>query len=423
MAAPLADRIRPQTLDDVVGQEHLLAPGMVLRRMVETGSIPNLIFYGPSGVGKTTVASIIAKKAGKKLVRLNGTTASTQDIRDAVAARDTIDGLGGVLLYLDEIQYLNKKQQQSLLECIEDGSVTLIASTTENPYFYVYGAVLSRSTVFEFKPSPPRIRRAPSGARSRPRGRTADTSSRRAWWNTSRRRAAATCARQSTRSSCSRSRRAANGRLPWRTRSRSRRRARCATTARATSTTTCSPRCKNPSAVRMKTPPSTTSRGCSRPGDLLSPCRRLLVIASEDIGLAYPMAIAVTKACVDAAVQIGLPEAQLRWPRRSCCSRPRPKSNASCMAIEEAMADVRAGKSGPPPRCLQNKHFDGADVKNPGQFYRYPHDYPNHYLRQQYLPDALRDRVYYRFGDNKTEQAAKAYREKLLREAAPEKGE
>lgn len=155
MAAPLADRIRPQTLDDVVGQEHLLAPGMVLRRMVETGSIPNLIFYGPSGVGKTTVASIIAKKAGKKLVRLNGTTASTQDIRDAVAARDTIDGLGGVLLYLDEIQYLNKKQQQSLLECIEDGTVTLIASTTENPYFYVYGAVLSRSTVFEFKPVTP----------------------------------------------------------------------------------------------------------------------------------------------------------------------------------------------------------------------------------------------------------------------------
>lgn len=395
-----------------MGQEHLLAPGMVLRRMVETGSIPNLIFYGPSGVGKTTVASIIAKKAGKKLVRLNGTTASTQDIRDAVAARDTIDGLGGVLLYLDEIQYLNKKQQQSLLECIEDGSVTLIASTTENPYFYVYGAVLSRSTVFEFKPSPLRIRRAPSGARSRPRGRTADTSSRRAWWNTSRRRAAATCARQSTRSSCSRSRPAASGRSPWRTRSRSRRRARCATTARATSTTTWL------SALQKSIRGSDENAALHylarllEAGDLLSPCRRLLVIASEDIGLAYPMAIAVTKACVDAAVQIGLPRRRSRWPRRSCCSRPRPSRTPPAWRSRRPMADVRAGKSGRRPAASRTGTSTARTSKNPGQFYRYPHDYPNHYLRQQYLPDALRDRVYYRFGDNKTEQAAKAYREK-----------
>ncbi len=423
MAAPLADRIRPQTLDDVVGQEHLLAPGMVLRRMVETGSIPNLIFYGPSGVGKTTVASIIAKKAGKKLVRLNGTTASTQDIRDAVAARDTIDGLGGVLLYLDEIQYLNKKQQQSLLECIEDGSVTLIASTTENPYFYVYGAVLSRSTVFEFKPVTPAdtaraVRRAFEAA-----GEDGGY-------------VLAEGVVEYIAQACGGDVRKAVNAVELLA---------LAAGGRREITLEDAKQVAQKSAMRydregdehydLLSALQKSIRGSDEnaalhylarlleAGDLLSPCRRLLVIASEDIGLAYPMAIAVTKACVDAAVQIGLPEAQIPLAEAVVLLATAPKSNASCMAIEEAMADVRAGKSGPPPRHLQNKHFDGADVKNPGQFYRYPHDYPNHYLRQQYLPDALRDRVYYRFGDNKTEQAAKAYREKLLREAAPEKGE
>lgn len=421
MAAPLADRIRPQTLDEVVGQEHLLAPGMVLRRMVETGSVPNLIFYGPSGVGKTTVASIIAKKAGKKLVRLNGTTASTQDIRDAVAARDTIDGMRGVLLYLDEIQYLNKKQQQSLLECIEDGSVTLIASTTENPYFYVYGAVLSRSTVFEFKPVTPAdtaraVRRAFAAARED--GEYALEEG----------------VVEYIAQACGGDVRKAVNAVELLALAAGDKRAVTLEDARQVA---------QKSAIRydregdehydLLSALQKSIRGSDEnaalhylarlleAGDLLSPCRRLLVIASEDVGLAYPMAIAVTKACVDAAVQIGLPEARIPLAEAVVLLATAPKSNASYLAINEATADVQAGKIGPPPRCLRNKHFDGADVKNTGQFYRYPHDYPNHYLRQQYLPDVLRDRVYYRFGDNKTEQAAKAYREKLLREAASEK--
>ena len=311
MAAPLADRIRPQTLDDVVGQEHLLAPGMVLRRMVETGSIPNLIFYGPSGVGKTTVASIIAKKAGKKLVRLNGTTASTQDIRDAVAARDTIDGLGGVLLYLDEIQYLNKKQQQSLLECIEDGSVTLIASTTENPYFYVYGAVLSRSTVFEFKPVTPAdtaraVRRAFEAA-----GEDGGY-------------VLAEGVVEYIAQACGGDVRKAVNAVELLA---------LAAGGRREITLEDAKQVAQKSAMRydregdehydLLSALQKSIRGSDEnaalhylarlleAGDLLSPCRRLLVIASEDIGLAYPMAIAVAKACVDAAVQIGLPEAQI----------------------------------------------------------------------------------------------------------------
>ena len=154
MPTPLADKIRPKTLDDVVGQSHILGANKPLRRIIESGKIPNMIFYGPSGVGKTTVARIIANNTKMRMYKLNGTSASVQDIKQIIADSQTLLGYNGILLYLDEIQYLNKKQQQSLLEYIEDGSITLISSTTENPYFYVYNAIISRSTVFEFLPVP-----------------------------------------------------------------------------------------------------------------------------------------------------------------------------------------------------------------------------------------------------------------------------
>ncbi len=419
MAAPLADRIRPQTLDDVVGQEHILGKDKVLRRMIETGNIPNLIFYGPSGIGKTTVASIIAKRAGKKLCKLNGTTASTADIRDVVTETGTIDGMNGVLLYLDEIQYLNKKQQQTLLEFIENGSITLIASTTENPYFYIYNAILSRSTVFEFKPVPPAaveraVNRAFSIAREYFGGAFA----------------------------------VEDGVVPYIA-------AACGGDVRKSinAVEMLSLSAGEGGAVTLDDAKQVAQKSANRydkqgdehydlvsalqksvrgsdenaalhylarllaAGDLLSPCRRLLVMASEDVGMAYPMAAVIVKACVDSAIQLGLPEGRIPLAEAVVLMCTAPKSNSSYMGINAALADVEAGLTGSFPRALQNKHYDGAEVKEKGQNYLYPHDYPNHYVRQQYLPDELKGKVYYEFGDNKTESAAKAYREKILREA------
>lgn len=417
---PLADRIRPQTLDEVVGQKHILGPGKVLRKAIESGNIPNLIFYGPPGVGKTTVASIIAKQAKKKLCRLNGTTASTADIREVVEQRDTIDGIRGIVLYLDEIQYLNKKQQQTLLEFIEDGSVTLIASTTENPYFYVYNAILSRSTVFEFKPvEPAEIQQALERAFQKaadyygvlPQVEDGVTEY-----------IAQACGGDVRKSlnAVELLVAAAQGGLI---------------------SLSAAKEIAQKSAVRydregdehydLVSALQKSIRGSDEnaalhylgrlleAGDLLSPCRRLLVIASEDIGLAYPMAAVIVKSCVDSALQLGLPEGRIPLAQAVVLLATAPKSNSAYLAIDAAIADIHAGHVGRIPRCLQNKHYDGAEVEQKGQFYKYPHDYPNHYVKQQYLPDDLKEKIYYTFGDNKTEQAARAYRERLLKENAP----
>ncbi|MBC8546502.1 replication-associated recombination protein A [Clostridiaceae bacterium NSJ-31] len=421
MTAPLADRIRPQTLDEVVGQRHILGPDKVLRRIVESGSIPNLIFYGPSGVGKTTVARIIAQTAGKRLFKLNGTTASTADIREVVAECDTFGGMNGVLLYLDEIQYLNKKQQQSLLEFIENGQITLIASTTENPYFYIYNAILSRSTVFEFKPVSaeeiaPAVRRA-FGAMERELGYSVAVSDE---------------VVERIALSCGGDVRKAVNAVEL-----------CALAARADGNGNYAVALEDAEQVSQRSANKYDRAGDEHydlvsalqksvrgsdenaalhylarlleAGDLLSPCRRLLVMASEDVGLAYPMAAVIVKSCVDSALQLGLPEARIPLAEAVVLMCTAPKSNSANLAIDAALADVRAGRGGPPPRCLQNKHYDGAEVEKKGQFYRYPHDYPGHWVEQQYLPDSLRDRVYYTFGDNKTEQMAKSYREGVQR--------
>ena len=414
MNKPLADRIRPTELDDVVGQKHLLGEGKALRRLIEAGDIPNLIFYGPSGVGKTTVASIIASKTKRSLRRLNGTTASTQDIKDIVNELDTFSAPNGILLYLDEIQYFNKRQQQSLLEYIENGKITLIASTTENPYFYIYPAILSRSTVFEFKSVEPdevipAIKRGFNILADEYQVKLdieEDVF----------KRIASGCGgdvRKSLNSveNCFFATPTVDG--------------------EKNITTSLAKEFVQKSAVRYDrdsdehydiisayqksmrgSDPNAALHYLARllqSGDLPSACRRLVVCACEDVGLAYPQIIPIVKSAVDIAMMVGLPEARIPLADAVILVATAPKSNSGEAAIDKAMADVQSGNYGPIPRRLQNKHFDGEDAEEKGQFYVYPHDYENHWVYQQYLPERIKNKKYYEFGPNKNEQAFKSY--------------
>lgn len=419
MKAPLADRIRPEAISDMAGQKHLLSEGMALRNIIETGEIPNLIFYGPSGVGKTTLATIIAKKTNRKFHKLNGTTASTADIRAIVAELDTLAAPEGILLYLDEIQYFNKKQQQTLLDHIEIGKITLVASTTENPYFYVHPAVLSRSTVFEFKSLTaedvvPVVKRAFEFIENE-KGITVEADE--------------AVVMHIARSCGGDVRKAMNSAelcvlstLPD-------------SEGRVVITTEKAQQLTQKSAMKYDREGDEhydilsgfqkSMRGSDadaalhylarllEAGDMPSAIRRLLVCANEDVGLAYPMIIPIVKAAVDTALAVGMPEARIPLANAVVLVCNSPKSNSAYLAFDAAMADIRSGKSGPVPRQLQNMHFDGEDNQNKGQFYKYPHDYPNHYVSQQYLPDAIRNRRYYVYGDNKNEQAARDYWEKI----------
>lgn len=417
MRAPLADRIRPQTLDDVVGQRHLLGEGKALRRIIESGMIPNMVFYGPSGVGKTTVASIIARNTNMHLCKLNGTTASTADIRDVVAQVNTLQAVNGVLLYLDEIQYFNKKQQQTLLEFIENGSITLIASTTENPYFYVYNAILSRSTVFEFKPVECeevaraverafRLLAEEGGLSLRLEDGVAAYIAMACGGDVRKAmNAAELCtvaaqggeeavvtmalARELTQRSALRYDRSSDEHYD------------------ILSAFQKSMRGSDPDAAVHYL------ARLLEAGDLPSACRRLMVCACEDVGLAWPQIIPIVKAAVDAAMMVGLPEARIPLADAVILVALAPKSNSGEAAIDAAMADIQKGKTGSIPRTLQNKHYDSAEVQNKGQFYQYPHDFPNHWVDQQYLPDTLLGARYYSFGENKNEQSFKAYWENI----------
>ncbi len=417
MQKPLADKIRPKTLDDVVGQSHILGPGKPLRRIIESGRIPNMIFYGSSGVGKTTVARIIAENTNMKMCKLNGTSASVQDIKDIIADTDTLEGYNGILLYLDEIQYLNKKQQQSLLEHIENGRITLISSTTENPYFYVYNAIISRSTVFEFLPVSPKeivpaVERAfrlageELGCRIAVEDGVCEHIARgcggdvRKAVNTVELCVLSSCggdvaditletARLLTQRSNMRYDRAGDEHYD------------------TLSALQKSIRGSDENAALHYAARLLES------GDIISLCRRLLVIACEDVGLAYPLAIPIVKACVDSALQLGMPEARIPLGDAVVLLATSPKSNSAYLAVDAAIADLKEFGGAEFPRHLQNKHFDGEGAAVKGQHYLYPHDFPNHWVEQQYLPDVIKDRVYYRYGENKSEQAAKAYWEQI----------
>ena len=423
MYQPLADRIRPQTLDDVVGQTHILGPDGLLRRLVERGSIPNMVFYGPSGTGKTTVANIIARESGRALRRLNATTASLADIRDIMDEVGTLLAPNGVLLYLDEIQYFNKKQQQSLLEFIENGKITLIASTTENPYFYVFNAILSRSTVFEFKMLTPedilpavdrgfRLLAEEMGVELRCEDGV-------------RQHLAAACGGDVRKALNAVELLMNAGRMESGVLTVTLSDAKLAAQRSAMKYDREGDNHFDIASALMKSmrgsDPDAALHYLARlleAGDLITAIRRILCSASEDVGMAYPQAAAIVKACCDSALQLGLPEAKLPLAQAVILLATAPKSNSVCAAIDAAMADVRAGNTGDFPRHLQNVHADGAGFERE-QGYLYPHSYPNHWVRQQYLPDRLVGTQYYEYGPNKTEQAARADWEKIKRDGSP----
>ena len=413
MYQPLADLLRPQTLDEVYGQEHILGENAVLRRLIDSGKIPNMVFYGPSGTGKTTVANIIAQQTNRTLYKLNATTASTADIKDIVSKLDTFLAPNGVLLYLDEIQSFNKKQQQSLLEHIENGKITLIASTTENPYFYVFNAILSRSTVFEFKQIDSKaalkaVRRAVSFMEDRTALEAQPEEG----------------ALEYISSACGGDIRKAmnavevlfsagvpeDGKLKL-----------TLEDAKAVTQKSALRADRDGdnhydllSALQKSIRGSDPDAACHylarllEAGQMQSACRRLMVIAAEDIGLAFPQIIPIVNAAVDMALKLGMPEARIPLGDVAVLMATSPKSNTGHVALDLALQDVRKGKGGDFPRHLQNMHADTYTMERE-QGYRYPHDYPNNYVVQQYLPDGLVGKRYYAYGANKLEQAAKQY--------------
>ena len=418
MKAPLADRIRPQSIDDIVGQKHLLGKGKALRNIIESGDLPNLIFYGPSGIGKTTLASIIALRTNRKFHKLNGTSASTADIKAIVAELDTLAAPNGILLYLDEIQYFNKKQQQTLLDYIEKGEITLIASTTENPYFYIHGAILSRCTVFEFKSVEaediiPAVKRA-FAILEKDRNCTIKADDE--------------VLLHIARSCGGDVRKAMNSAELCVLSTLPNDEGEIIITKEKASELTQKSAMKYDregdehydilSAFQKSIRGSDENAAVHylarllAGGDLLSPCRRLLVIASEDIGLAYPQAVSMVKACVDSALHLGLPEAGLPLAQATILLATAPKSNSAAAAYWAAMEDVETGKAVSVPSHLQDTHYSGASSLGRGG-YKYPHAYPNSYVEQQYMPDELKDKVYYVHGSNKNESAVKEYWKKV----------
>ena len=413
MYQPLADLLRPTTLDEVYGQEHILGEGAILRRLVDSGNIPNMIFYGPSGTGKTTVANIIAQQTNRTLYKLNATTASTADIKNIVSQLDTFMAPNGVLLYLDEIQSFNKKQQQSLLEYIENGKITLIASTTENPYFYVFNAILSRSTVFEFKQiSAEAALQAICRAVSFMENRTALKAT------------AEAGALEYIAGACGGDiRKAMNAVEVLFSAGKPVNDTITLTLADAKAVTQKSALRADRdgdnfydllSALQKSIRGSDPDAACHylarllEAGQMQAACRRLMVIAAEDIGLAYPLIIPIVNAAVDMALKLGMPEARIALGDVAVLMATSPKSNSGHVALDAAMEDVRKGKGGDFPRHLQNMHADTYTMERE-QGYKYPHSYPNHWIKQQYLPDELVGTRYYEYGSNKLEQAAKQY--------------
>ena len=409
MQKPLADLLRPTSLNDMVGQSHLLKEGSVFRTSVESGHINNMIFYGPPGVGKTTVANIIAKSSNLSLYKLNGTSASIDDIKSVIKEVDSLFNSKGILLYLDEIQYLNKKQQQSLLEFVESGDITLIASTTENPYFYIYPALLSRCTVFEFKSLS--VDEIKAGLLKAAQHLDIEIEEE---------------ALEKLAISANGDMRKALNNLDFIYGALKSNKVvtlafveQMINKAHITYDRSEDKHFDHLSAFMKSLRGSDPDAAIYylakllEAGDIIAASRRLLCSASEDVGLAYPQIIPIVKACVDSALQLGLPEARLPLANATILIATAPKSNAAYLAIDDAISDIQQGKGGSVPRALQNTHYDGEDAKVKGQHYLYPHDFPNHWVKQQYLPDDLKKRKYYRYQDNKYEQSLKEYWERI----------
>lgn len=408
MDKPLAEQLRPTELSDIVGQKHLVGKDSVFRKCIENKKVPNMIFYGAPGVGKTTVANIIAKKTNKSLYKLNGTSASTEDIKKIIADIGSVFNSNGILLYLDEIQYLNKKQQQSLLEFVENGDITLIASTTENPYFYIYPALISRCTVFEFKSISSEeikegLKKICKKLAINIDAESLDILS--TYSNGDMRKAINNLeflinSTKNNKVTVSLTKDLLNkGNISY-DRSEDRHFDNLSALMKSL-------RGSDPDAALFYLAKMLEG------GDLIAVCRRLLCSASEDVGLAYPQIIPIVKSCVDSALQLGLPEARLPLANAVILIATAPKSNSALLGIDSAIADVRRGRGIDVPRALQNTHFDGEDALEKGQNYKYPHDYKNHWVKQQYLPDDIKDTRYYISQDNKFEKSIKEYWDKI----------
>ena len=409
MKKPLADLIRPERIEDMVGQTHLLNKDSSFRKFIDSGHISNMIFYGPPGTGKTTMANIIAKKANMSLYKLNGTTAGTEDIKKVIADINGLFNTNGILLYLDEIQYLNKKQQQSLLEFVENGDIALIASTTENPYFYIYPALLSRCTVFEFKAiTKDEIQKGLLRAAKEINvtfekealsllALSANGDMRKALNNLE-------FLSNSLTKSSKITLKMVNSLIDKANISYDRSEDKHFDNLSALMK---SLRGSDPDAAVFYLAKMLEA------GDLIAACRRLLCSASEDVGMAYPNIIPIVKACVDSALQLGMPEARLPLTNAVILIATAPKSNSAVLAIDTAISDIHQGKGINVPRSLQNTHFDGEDAKVKGQNYKYPHNYSHHWVKQQYLPDDIKDAKYYIYQDNKFEQTLKEYWDKV----------
>ena len=407
---PLADSIRPTDISDIVGQTHLLGKGCLFRKVMESNHVPNMIFYGPPGTGKTTIANIIAKKSGMALYKLNGTTANIEDIKQIIGDVNSLFTSKGILLYLDEIQYLNKKQQQSLLEFVESGDITLIASTTENPYFYVYPALISRCTVFEFKaiPSEEIAKGILRACKHLGIEIEEDALNR-----------LAVASNGDMRKSLNNLDFLYHGLTKKKTKITLEMVDSLIEKANISYDRGEDKHYDNLSALMKSLRGSDPDAAVFylakmlEAGDLIAACRRLLCSASEDVGMAYPNIIPIVKAAVDSALQLGMPEARLPLSNAAILIATAPKSNSACLAIDAAISDIHQGKGINVPRQLQNTHYDGKDAKVKGQNYKYPHDYSHHWVKQQYLPDDVKNSHYYNYQDNKFEQNLKEYWDKI----------
>jgi len=407
---PLADLVRPVTLDEMVGQQHLISKDTMLRKLLDVGHIPNMIFYGPSGTGKTTIANIIAKMSNKKIFKLNATVAKTSDIKDVISQINTLEASNGILLYLDEIQNFNKKQQQTVLKYIENGDITLIASTTENPYFTIFGAILSRSTIMEFKQLRPEdiaegLKRAFEYVNEEFMGNEAE-------FNEDAIEYMSNMAGGDLRKALNFLEIALYPNIRENRFVLTREIAKdCTQTAGFAYDKFGDVHYDTLSAFHKSLRGSDADASIHylarliNAGDLVSICRRLLAVASEDVGLAYPQAIVITKACVDSAIQLGFPEANLPLAQATISLALAPKSNSACMAITKALNELKSNDVGKIPIHLKDSHYAGAAKLGRGLEYKYPHDYEFNYTPQQYLPNAIKNQKYYEPGNNKTEQS------------------